>query len=63
MLNAAKVPITVARSEEVIAIIKEKQQLESNLGKIIGLVVKEVGNSFDKAKVAQLVKRTLSDES
>ena len=42
--------------EEVIAIIKRIKQTESNLGKVIGLTVKEVGNQFDKSKIAALVK-------
>lgn len=42
--------------EEVIAIIKRIKETESNLGKVIGLTVKEVGNSFDKSKIAILVK-------
>lgn len=42
--------------EEVIAIIKRLKETESNPGKLIGLTVKEVGNRFDKSKIAQLVK-------
>lgn len=42
--------------EEVIAIIKRIKETESNTGKVIGLTVKEVGNRFDKSKIAQLVK-------
>ena len=42
--------------EEVIAIIKRIKETESNLGKVIGLTVKEVGNQFDKSKIAALVK-------
>lgn len=42
--------------EEVIEIIKRIKQTESNMGKVIGLTVKEVGNRFDKSKIAQLVK-------
>jgi uncharacterized protein YqeY len=42
--------------EEVIAIIKRIKETEPNLGKVIGLTVKEVGNSFDKSKIAILVK-------
>ena len=42
--------------EEVIAIIKRIKETEPNLGKIIGLTVKEVGNQFDKSKIASLVK-------
>ena len=42
--------------EEVIEIIKRIKQIESNIGKVIGLTIKEVGNRFDKSKIAQLVK-------
>ena len=42
--------------EEVIAIIKRIKETEPNLGKVIGLTVKEVGNRFDKSKIAALVK-------
>lgn len=42
--------------EEVIEIIKRIKQTEPNIGKVIGLTVKEVGNAFDKSKVAALVK-------
>ncbi len=42
--------------EEVITIIKRIKETEPNLGKIIGLTVKEVGNQFDKSKIAALVK-------
>ena len=42
--------------EEVIEIIKRIKQTETNVGKVIGLTVKEVGNSFDKSKIATLVK-------
>ena len=43
--------------EEVIEIIKRIKATEPNLGKVIGLTVKEVGNSFDKSKIAALVKQ------
>jgi uncharacterized protein YqeY len=43
--------------EEVIEIIKRIKATEPNLGKVIGLTVKEVGNAFDKSKVAALVKK------
>lgn len=43
--------------DEVSAIIKRIKETESNLGKIIGLTVKEVGNRFDKSKIAALVKQ------
>lgn len=42
--------------DEVIEIIKRLKQNESNPGKLIGLTVKEVGNRFDKSKIAALVK-------
>ena len=42
--------------EEVIAIIKRLKETETNMGKLIGLTVKEVGNRFDKSKIAALVK-------
>lgn len=42
--------------EEVIAIIKRIKETETNMGKVIGLTVKEVGNQFDKSKIAALVK-------
>lgn len=42
--------------EEVIEIIKRIKATEPNLGKVIGLTVKEVGNAFDKSKIAALVK-------
>jgi uncharacterized protein YqeY len=41
---------------EVIEIIKKLKETESNPGKLIGLTVKEVGNRFDKSKIAALVK-------
>lgn len=42
--------------EEVIAIIRRIKETEPNIGKVIGLTVKEVGNQFDKSKIAALVK-------
>lgn len=42
--------------EEVIDIIKRIKETEPNLGKVIGLTVKEVGNRFDKSKIAALVR-------
>ena len=44
--------------EEVIEIIKRFKATEPNLGKVISLTVKEVGNAFDKSKIAALVKST-----
>lgn len=43
--------------EEVIEIIKKYKAIEPNMGKVIGLTVKEVGNRFDKSKIAALVKQ------
>jgi uncharacterized protein YqeY len=43
--------------EEVIEIIKKLAEIESNPGKLIGLTVKEVGNTFDKSKIAGLIKQ------
>ena len=42
---------------EVIEIIERLKETETNTGKLIGFVVKEVGNRFDKAKIAGLVKQ------
>lgn len=42
--------------EEVVAIIKRIKETEPNIGKVIGLTVKEVGNRFDKSKIAALVR-------
>lgn len=42
--------------EEVIAIIKRIKETEPNMGKVIGLTIKEVGNRFDKSKISALVK-------
>ena len=47
--------LTVEEVRNIIITLKEK---EPNMGKLIGLVVKEVGNSFDKSKIAALVKET-----
>lgn len=43
--------------EEVIELIKTVKQTESNDGKVIGMVVRAVGNRFDKSKIAKLVKQ------
>ena len=43
--------------EEVVAIIKRIKETETNMGKVIGLTVKEVGNRYDKGKIAALVKQ------
>ena len=42
---------------EVIVIIRRIKETEPNLGKVIGLTVKEVGNRFDKSKIAALVRQ------
>ena len=42
--------------DEVLGIIMRLMLTESNKGKIIGLTVKEVGNRFDKSRIAALVK-------
>ena len=43
--------------EEVLEIIEKLKDTEANTGKLIGLVVKEIGNRFDKARIAGLVKQ------
>lgn len=45
--------------EQVIEIIKKVAQSETNKGKITGIICKEVGNNFDRSKVAPLVNRTI----
>lgn len=42
--------------DEVITIIAHIKESESNMGKVIGLTIKEVGNRFDKSKIAALVR-------
>ena len=44
--------------EEVKNIILKLKETETNVGKLIGLTVKEVGNRFDKAQISQIVKET-----
>lgn len=46
--------------DEVVAIIMRLKETETNMGKLIGLTVKEVGNQYDKGKIAALVKKCLS---
>lgn len=46
--------------EEVVAVINRLKETESNMGKLIGLTVKEIGNQYDKSKIAALVKKCLS---
>lgn len=42
--------------EEVLKIIAEvKASGETNKGKIIGMVIKKIGNRFDKSKISKLV--------
>ena len=44
--------------EEVVEIINEIRSIgETNNGKIIGAVIKRVGNRFDKSKISQLVNK------
>ena len=45
------------REDDVVEIINRLKETETNIGKLIGLVVKEVGNRFDKTKIAGLVKQ------
>lgn len=45
--------------KEVIEIIKRFAETENNKGKLIGLVCKEVGNNFDRSKVAGLVNKIM----
>ena len=46
--------------EQVIEIIKKVAHSETNRGKVIGIVCKEVGNNFDRSKIANIVNKTLS---
>lgn len=45
--------------EQVIEIIKQLVATESNRGKLIGMVCKQVGSNFDRSKVAPLVNKIL----
>lgn len=45
---------------EVKEIINKLKQQEPNMGKLIGLTVKEVGSRFDKSKIGLLVKEVLN---
>lgn len=45
--------------EQVIEVIKKVAQSETNRGKVIGIVCKEVGNNFDRSKVAPLVNKVM----
>lgn len=46
--------------EEVKAIIIKLKETENNMGKLIGLTVKEVGNRFDKSQISKLVKEVIN---
>ena len=46
--------------EEVIAVIRELSATETNVGKLTGMVCKEVGSRFDRSKVNGLVRSVLS---
>jgi len=46
--------------EEVKEIIKVLREKESNMGKLIGLTVKEIGNRFDKSQISKLVKEVIN---
>ena len=46
--------------EEVKAIIVKLKETENNMGKLIGLTVKEVGNRFDKSQISKLVKEVIN---
>lgn len=45
--------------DQVIEIIKQLVATESNKGKLIGIVCKQVGSNFDRSKVAPLVNKVL----
>lgn len=45
--------------DQVIEIIKQLAATESNKGKLIGMVCKQVGSNFDRSKVAPLVNKVL----
>ena len=45
--------------DQVIEIIKQLSATESNKGKLIGMVCKQVGSNFDRSKVAPLVSKVL----
>ena len=47
-------------AEEVKEVIAGFLTQETNKGKLIGLTVKEVGNRYDKSKIAQLVNEVVS---
>lgn len=43
--------------DQVIEIIEKLAEKETNRGKLIGMVCKEVGNRFDRSKIAPLVNK------
>ena len=47
-------------AEEVKAVISKLYTQEQNKGKLIGLTVKEIGNRYDKSKIAQLVNEVVN---
>ena len=47
-------------AEEVKEVIARLLTQETNKGKLIGLTVKEVGNRYDKSKIAQLVNEVVN---
>ena len=47
-------------AEEVKEVISKLMSQETNKGKLIGLTVKEVGNRYDKSKIAQLVNEVIN---
>ena len=46
--------------DEVKSIIMKLKETETNMGKLIGLTVKEVGNRFDKSQISRLVKEVIN---
>ena len=46
--------------EEVKAVILRLKATETNKGKLTGLVIKEIGNRFDKSQISKLVNEILS---
>ena len=47
-------------AEEVKEVIARLLTQETNKGKLIGLTIKEVGNRYDKSKIAQLVNEVVN---
>ena len=45
--------------EEVKSIIIKLKETENNMGKLIGLTIKEVGSRFDKSQISKLVKEVI----